>query len=124
MTQSEYQQLVEFIAPKFDQIDKRFDAVDKRFDAVDERFDAVDERFDRVESRLTGVEVYAEVNRQLIQTVAEGVQANSQKLDAFKAEVIAEFAAVRSEMAEGFASVHDAVSGLEGRVSSLEALRT
>ena len=112
MTRSEYQQLVEFIAPKFDQIDKRFDAVDKRFDAVDkrfdavdERFDAVDERFDRVESRLTGVEVYAEENRHLIQSVAEGVQANSQKLDAFKAEVTAEFAAVRSEMAEGFASV-------------------
>jgi len=117
MTKSEYQQLVEFIAPKFDRIDRRFDAVDKRFDAVDERFD-------RVESRLTGVEVYAEENRKLIQTVAEGVQANSRKLDAFKTEVIAEFAAVRSEMAEGFASVHDAVSGLEGRVSSLEALRS
>ena len=33
MTKSEYQELVEFIAPRFDRIDNRFDAVDERFNA-------------------------------------------------------------------------------------------
>ena len=30
MTKSEYQELVEFISPKFDRIGSRFDAIDKR----------------------------------------------------------------------------------------------
>ncbi len=50
MTRSEYQELVEFIGPKFDEIWRRFNGVDARFDAVDGRFDA---RFDRTETRLT-----------------------------------------------------------------------
>ena len=140
MTKSEYQKLVEFIAPKFDRFEREFEKIDKRFDGI--------------ETRLIKVEVYAEENRHLIQTVAEGVQANSQKLDASKAEVTAEFAAVRSEMAfgfttarsematefgavrsemanefgvvrsemaEGFESVKESVQGMHGRVRRLEA---
>jgi hypothetical protein len=36
MTKSEYQELVEVIAPRFDRMDKRFDVMDSRFDAADE----------------------------------------------------------------------------------------
>jgi len=52
MTRSEYQELVEFIGPKFDRIERRFDGV---------------------EARLTRVEVAVEENRHLIQVVAESV---------------------------------------------------
>ena len=63
MTKSEYQELVEFIAPRFDRIDKRFDSIDERFAAVDNRFDAIDERLRRVE-------ILGEENRHQIQIVS------------------------------------------------------
>jgi hypothetical protein len=84
MTRSEYQELVGFLAPKFDAIDGRFEAIDRRFEAL--------------ENRLTRVEVGVEGNRHQIQIVAEGVTA-------LREEMTREFAAVRSEMAGGFASV-------------------
>ena len=52
MTNSEYEQLVEFLGRRFAEIDQRFDQVDRRFTAIDHRFDGIevklaehDERF-------------------------------------------------------------------------------
>ena len=84
MTRSEYQELVEFLGPKFEAIDRRFDAIDRRFDAL--------------EVRLTRVEVGLEGNRHHIQIVAEG-------LAAAREDSAREFTAVRREIGEGFASV-------------------
>jgi chaperonin cofactor prefoldin len=39
MSPSEYEQLVQFLGPRFETIDRRFDAIDRRFDAMDHRFD-------------------------------------------------------------------------------------
>jgi chromosome segregation ATPase len=98
MTRSEYQELVEFLGPKFEAIDRRFDAIDRRFEAIDRRLDGL-------EVRLTRVEVGVEENRHQIQLLAEGVTAVDQKLERFREETREEFRGVRSEMAGGFASV-------------------
>ena len=60
MTKSEYQDLVEFLGPKFDAIDGRFDAI---------------------EQRLTRVEVTVEENRHHIQILAERIGALDSKMD-------------------------------------------
>lgn len=84
MTPSEYQDLVEFLGPKFDAIDRRFDAIERR---------------------LAAVEVSVEENRHQIQILAESITATDRKLERFQEMVEEEFKAVRSEMALGFAAV-------------------
>ncbi len=81
MTKSEYQELVEFIAVRFDRNDKRFDTMDGRFDAMDER--------------LRRVEILGEDNRHQIQLVAEGVSGVDGKLEAFRSEVAVGFQDLR-----------------------------
>ncbi len=108
MTKSEYQQLVEFIAPRFDAIGVRFDAIDVRFDAVDKRFDEMDERLHRVE-------ILGEENRDQIQIVAERV-----------AETVSNttFEVFRSEVAAGFQDLREMLGvshlDLDRRVTRLE----
>ncbi len=106
MTKSEYQELVEFIAVRFDRNDNRFDAIDERFDAVDERFAGFDERLRRVE-------ILGEENRHQIQIVAEAVMGVDDKLETF-----------RSEVADGFQNVHELLRGshleLDRRMTRLE----
>ena len=113
MTKSEYQELAEFIALRFDAIDRRFDGVDKHFDGIDQRFDSMDERLRRVE-------ILGEDTRQKIQIVAGGVTGNSRRLDAFRAEVSAEF----QEVADEFRDVRQLIQGSHGeldrRVTTLE----
>lgn len=49
MTNTEYQQLDEFLGRRFDEIDQRFTIIDQRFETMERRFDA---RFDTIELRL------------------------------------------------------------------------
>jgi hypothetical protein len=79
MTKSEYQELVEFIAPKFDEIEKR----------------------------LTKVEVLREEDRSLLMGVADGVANNSEIMERKFAAIDAEFISVRNEMAVGFEAVRN-----------------
>ena len=111
MTKSEYQELVEFIAPRFDDIgrrfdaidegfdlvDVRFDAMDKRFDAMDERFDAMDRRIEGIDQRLARVEILGEENRHHIQIVAEAVSntVSNDRFEAFRSEVATSFQDLR-----------------------------
>ncbi len=105
MTKSEYQELVEFIAPRFDAIGVRFDAVDKRFDEIDER--------------LRRVEILGEENRHQIQIVAEAVA---------KTVSIDKFEAFRSEVAAGFQDLREMLQAshldLDRRVTRLEEGRS
>jgi hypothetical protein len=52
MSPSEYEQLVQFLGPRFETIDRRFDAIDHRFETIDRRFDAIDRRFDVMDHRF------------------------------------------------------------------------
>ena len=126
MTKSEYQELVEFIAPRFDRIDKRFDsiderfaAVDKRFDAIDERFAAVDNRFDAIDERLRRVEILGEENRHQIQIVSEAVSetVSDSKFEAFRSEVAAGFQDLR-ELLRAHLELDRRVTRLEKGLSS------
>ncbi len=112
MTKSEYQELVEFIAPRFDGMNKHFDAIDDRFVLVDKRFDAIDERLRRVE-------ILGEENRHQIQVVAEAVSDTVSN---------ATFEAFRSEVAAGFEGLRELLQAshldLDRRVTRLEEGRT
>lgn len=46
MTDTEYRQLIEFLGPRFEQIDQRLVTVDRRFVHLEERFDALERRVD------------------------------------------------------------------------------
>ena len=74
MTKSEYQDLVEFLGPKFDTINRQFEAINRQFDAIEGRFDAI-------EQRLTRVEVTVEENRHHLQILAEQIGALDSKMD-------------------------------------------
>ena len=52
MTDSEYQQLVEFLGRRFTAIDDRFNGIDLRFTVVDRRFDGIERRFDSLEQQI------------------------------------------------------------------------
>ncbi len=49
-------QLTEYLAEKFDGIDKKFEKIDERFDGVDKKFDEVDKKFIGIEKRFDGVD--------------------------------------------------------------------
>ncbi len=120
MTKSEYQELVEFIAPRFDRFDKRFDAIDDRFSAVDKRFDAIDERFAGFDDRLRRVEILGEENRHQIQIVAEAVSetVSDSKFEAFRAEVAAGFQDLRELLQASHLELDRRVTRLEEGLSS------
>ncbi len=125
MTKSEYQELVEFIAPQFDGISKRFEAVDGRFEAVDERFDAMDgrfdamdKRFDAMDDRLRRVEVLGEDYQHQIRIVAEAVSANARTLEAFRSEVATGFQDLRELLRASHVDMDRRVTRLEEGLSS------
>jgi predicted nucleic acid-binding Zn-ribbon protein len=70
MTKSEYQELVEFIAARFTEMNQRFDGVDRRFEAL--------------ERRVTRVEVLLEQQGDRIRILAEAVTSLDGKLEAFR----------------------------------------
>ena len=135
MTKKEFQELKEHM-------DQRFDSISDEYRQLVE---FIAPRFDDLGRRLTRVEVLGEENRHQIQIVAEGVTAVDRKLEAFRGEVKEEFRevrdemavgfqavrsemaegfqAVRSEMAEGFDAQGKLIRGLGGRVERLEARR-
>ena len=92
MTKSEYQELVEFIAPRFDRIDKRFDAVDER---------------------LRRVEVLGEDNRHQIQILAEAVSGNDRRVEAFRSEVAVGFQDLRELLRTSHLELDRRVTRLE-----------
>ena len=92
MAKSEHQELVEFIAVRFDRNDKRFDTIDER---------------------LRRVEILGEDNRHQIQIVAEGVSGSALKLEAFRSEVAAGFQDIRELIGTSYLE-------LDGRVTRLE----
>jgi chromosome segregation ATPase len=65
MSPSEYEQLVQFLGPRFETIDRRFETIDRRFDAIDRRLDAMDHRFDEFRAEMLGHfdEIYRRLER-------------------------------------------------------------
>ena len=116
---------------RFDSHDRRFDSM---ADEYRQLVEFIAPRFDDLGQRLTAVEVLGEKNQHQIEIVAEKVTALDRKLEDFRGEVKEEFKevrgemavgfeAVRSEMAEGFDAQGKLIRGLGGRVERLEARR-
>ena len=111
MTEGEYRELVEFMAPKFDAIGAQFDAIGAQFDAMGARFDAI-------EIRLVRVEVGQEQQAGQIQLLAEG-------LGSFREEVERRFEQVEERFDARFdahdALVRDLFTNHERRLGDVEA---
>jgi phage tail tape-measure protein len=88
MTKSEYQELVEFIAP----------------------------RFDRIDERLRRMEILGEENRHQIQIVSKAV--SDSKFDAFRSEVAAGFQDLRELLRASHLELDRRVTRLEKGLSS------
>ena len=114
MTKSEYQELVEFIAPRFDRIDKRFDAMNGRFDVADVRFDGFEERLRRVE-------ILGEDTRDQIRIVAEGVTTVDRKLEEFRSEVADSFREHRDLLRTSYQDLNLRMTSVEERLDRPEA---
>ncbi|MCS6942579.1 MAG: hypothetical protein NZ901_12740 [Geminocystis sp.] len=50
------QDLKEYLAQQFKQIELRFQQIDQRFEQIDKRFEQVDKRFEKIEARLEKIE--------------------------------------------------------------------
>ena len=94
MTKSEYQRLVEFIAPRFDGFNRRFDAMDER---------------------LRRVEILGEENRDQIRIVAERVAdtVSNTTFEAFRSEVAAGFQDLRELLQSSHLDLDRRVTRLE-----------
>ena len=99
MTKSEYQRLVEFIAPQFDGFNKRFDEMDER---------------------LRRVEILGEENRDQIQIVAEAVAktVSNDRFEVFRSEVAAGFQDLREMLGASHLDLDRRVTRLEEGLSS------
>ncbi len=117
MTNSEYQELVQFLGRKFEEVDRRFDET-----ATKEEL-----RAQQAETRRH-FEVVAEGMRGQLQQVAEGLVNLDQKLDRFRQEVGTEFQEVKSmfrfsyaELDRRIASLEQGFATLQERVARMEA---
>jgi hypothetical protein len=115
MTNSEYQELVEFLGRKFSEVDARFESVDGRLVETRRHFDVV-----------------AEGLRGDIRQVAEGVVNLNEKLDremtALRQEMRTEFGEVKSmlkfsytELDRRIRSLEEGFGALQARIEAVEA---
>ena len=113
MAKSEHQELVEFIAVRFDRNDKRFDTIDERLRRVEILGEDNRHQIQIVSVGVAGVaERVSEVAGGLSE-VAERVSGNVLKLEAFRSEVAAEFQDIRELIGTSYLE-------LDGRVTRLE----
>lgn len=120
MTPSEIAELREFISAEFQKTHDRMEGVEQGQARPEHRMGDVEGelrefRFEQLafqahvawhfveQSQLLGrIEVGQEQMRNDFRVFGEGLQATNRRLDAFREEVLEEFRALRSAMAEGF----------------------
>ena len=102
MTNTEYQQLVEFLGRQFGVIDRRFDAVEQRFD---ERFREVLGHFDEIYRRLERLEQEYHAIVQALRRI-EGLLAGE--------------AGLREVLERSIAELKHQVAALQARIEEIE----
>lgn len=123
MTNTEYQQLVEFLGRRFDEIDQRFTIVDQRFTIIDQRFETMerrfDVRFDTIELRLSEfLGHFDEVYRRL-ERLEQEYQAILQALRRIETLLVDERGR-REVLERGLEELKRQVSALQVRMEELE----
>ena len=109
MTNSEYQQLVEFLGQRFVAIDRRFDVVDRRFDALEQR---VETGFRDVSGHLEAIYARLERLEQEYHAIVEGLR----RIEA----MLADESARREMLERGLADLRERVALLQARIDELE----
>jgi chromosome segregation ATPase len=105
MTNTDYQQLVEFLTRQFTVIDQRFAAIDRRFDAQDERFREILGHLEAIYGRLERLE-------QEYRAIVEGLR---------RIETLLTDERGRREILErGLAELKERVALLQARIDELE----
>ena len=116
MTQSEYQQLVEFLGPRFDQIDARFGEVDARVHQVDRRLDTVEAQISALRHDMLGHfdAIYRRLERleQEYQAITQALR----RIEALLADEQGRHAILERDLAE----LKQHVAGLQQRIDELE----
>jgi chromosome segregation ATPase len=109
MTNTEYQQLVEFLGQRFTAVDRRFDALERRFDGLEQRFD---------DFRLETLGRFEEISRRLDRLEHEHI-AITQALR--RIEVLLADERTRRELLErGVDELRQQMSTLQARLDALE----
>ncbi len=113
MTRSEYQELAEFIAVRFDRNDKRFDSMDERLRRVEILGEENRHQIQIVAEGVSGVAEGLSGVAQGLSGVAEGVSGNALKLEAFRSEVAAEFQDIRELIGTSYLELNRRMTRLE-----------
>lgn len=111
-TSREFREVKEMV----EQLDAKFGRFDGRVEQLDARVGRLDGRVEQVDGKVGQLQITLESMRDDIRQVAEGVIANSEKIDAFKADVVLNFGEVLGLLRPMYMK-------LDLRISSLEAWR-
>lgn len=114
MSNTEYQELIEFLGRKFDEVDARFARVDAGLDQMATKEDL---RTQQAETHRH-FEVVAEQMQSQVRLVAEGIAEVSQRLDRRMAEITAK---IEQESGETRAMIRFSYVQLERRIQELES---
>lgn len=94
-------------------LEQRFQGMEAKLQTFREE---TNQRFDQVDDKVNLARIEIESVRGEIRQVADGVAANTEKLDAFRVEVAKEFAEVRTTSRLQYTDLDRRVRRLEARV--------
>jgi predicted nucleic acid-binding Zn-ribbon protein len=106
MTNTEYQQLVEFLGQQFTAVDRRFDTLERRFDGLEQRVGGLDQHVGGLDRRIGGLE--------------QRIGGLEQRFDDFRLEVFARFDEV-SRRLDRLEHEHIAITQALRRIEALLA---
>ena len=116
MSPSEYEQLIQFLGPRFEAIDRHFEAIERRFEGIDRRFEGIDRRVDELRAEILGH--FDETYRRL-ERLEQEYQAITQALRRIEARLVDE-AGRREILERDLAMLRENVAVLRARIDELE----
>jgi chromosome segregation ATPase len=116
MSSPEYEQLVRFLGPRFDTIDRRFETIDRRLETIDRRFDSVDRKFDELRAELLGH--FDEIYRRL-ERLEQEYQAITQALRRIEAR-LGDERGQREILERDLTTLRENVAVLSARIEAIE----
>jgi chromosome segregation ATPase len=116
MSSPEYEQLVRFLGPRFDTIDRRFETIDRRLETIDRRFDSVDRKFDELRAELLGH--FDEIYRRL-ERLEQEYQAITQALRRIEAR-LGDERGRREILERDLTTLRENVAVLSARIEAIE----
>ena len=123
MSSPEHEQLVRFLGPRFDTIDRHFETIDRRFETIDRRlatidrrFDSVDRKFDELRAELLGH--FDEIYRRL-ERLEQEYQAITQALRRIEAR-LGDERGRREILERDLTTLRENVAVLSARIEAIE----